>query len=139
MIRLRPHHLMCILTYVGRGYTPAFVQNMNQIVEGIRQGTDVCLVCGPDDICASLPDEDRHCARPSVTERDQSATLAIRRILGVNMEGSASVLLPTETLSRLRDEYLQVREQTCCGCEWYDLCGAVASRDFLGTKLQQTA
>ena len=27
-MRLRPHHLLCILTYGGRGYTEAFVENI---------------------------------------------------------------------------------------------------------------
>jgi uncharacterized protein len=139
MIRLRPHHLMCILTYVGRGYTASFVQNMDQVAGAIREGAEVCLMSGPDDVCAGLQEEDRHCERSSVTERDHSATLALMRILDMDIEAGTPFLLSTDTLSRLRSRYLQEREQTCGGCEWYDLCGRVARTNFLETKLQQTA
>ena len=30
-IRLRPHHLLWVVTYVGRGYSPAFTANMTRI------------------------------------------------------------------------------------------------------------
>jgi hypothetical protein len=42
IIELRGHHLLCILTYMGKGYTPAFVENYDAIVAQINRG-DVTL------------------------------------------------------------------------------------------------
>lgn len=31
-VRLRPHHLLCMQTFVGNGYSEAFVENMKQVL-----------------------------------------------------------------------------------------------------------
>ena len=53
-MRLRGHHFLCLLTYKGLGYTPAFVENMTAIATRINAGAKVILHPGPDDICAAL-------------------------------------------------------------------------------------
>ena len=30
-IKLRAHHLLCLLTYVGKGYSPAFTANYDRV------------------------------------------------------------------------------------------------------------
>ena len=53
MIKLRPHHLLCILTYVGKGYSKPFTENFDAICERINQGErNVEIIKGPDDVCA---------------------------------------------------------------------------------------
>src|SRR4051794_14584578 len=65
-VRLRPHHLLCLLTYVGEGYSPDFVDNLDYVSRKLLQGEDVLLVDGPDDICAPvLGTEHDHCTGPS--------------------------------------------------------------------------
>ena len=36
MLRLRPHHGMCIANFVGRGYDEVFTVNMNQTAEALK-------------------------------------------------------------------------------------------------------
>ena len=48
-IRLRPHHLLCLLTYSGKGYSAAFTANYDVIAGQISQGEDILIVEGPDD------------------------------------------------------------------------------------------
>src|SRR3954453_22802050 len=73
-VRLRPHHLLYLLTYVGEGYTPAFVHNLDHVSRKLMLGEDVLLVEGPDDICAPVLGTDQdHCTGPSVMERDHKA------------------------------------------------------------------
>ncbi len=43
-VRLRTHHLLCLLTYVGRGYSPAFVENMDQVAARLSEGREGILV-----------------------------------------------------------------------------------------------
>ena len=70
-IRLRPHHLLCLLTYVGKGYGEAFTRNYDGIAQRLSAGEPILVVEGPDEICAPLlADPDTHCRRPGVTGRD---------------------------------------------------------------------
>ena len=71
IVRLRPHHLLCILTFAGEGYSPSFVANFAAIAARIGAGETIELVAGPDDICAPLEGtDDTHCHGASVTGRD---------------------------------------------------------------------
>ncbi|RUZ88238.1 DUF1284 domain-containing protein, partial [Mesorhizobium sp. M7A.F.Ca.US.006.01.2.1] len=65
-IKLRAHHLLCPLTYVGKGYSPAFTANYDRVAERLSRGEDILLVSGPDDVCAPLLDEpEPHCLNES--------------------------------------------------------------------------
>ena len=37
-VRLRPHHLLCLLSYIGRGYSPAFSANMTRVARRLGAG-----------------------------------------------------------------------------------------------------
>ena len=37
-IRIRPHDLLCMLTFVGKGYSPEFVANFERIAGLIASG-----------------------------------------------------------------------------------------------------
>jgi len=56
-IQLRPHHLLCTQAYVGRGYNDAFVDNMNNITNHLRNNdsANIEIVSGCDDICSQCP------------------------------------------------------------------------------------
>ncbi len=58
-VRLRAHHLLCMLTYVGKGYSPAFVENYEVIAARLSAGEEIELVAGPDDICGPLTADQR--------------------------------------------------------------------------------
>ncbi|TJU92322.1 MAG: DUF1284 domain-containing protein, partial [Mesorhizobium sp.] len=61
-VRLRAHHLLCLLTYVGKGYSPAFTANYDKVVKRLGEGEAVLIVSGPDAICAPMLDErEPHC------------------------------------------------------------------------------
>jgi Uncharacterized conserved protein len=55
-MKLRPHHLLCTRAFTGKGYSEAFVKNMQDIIRRLREGAVVELQCGPDDICAACPE-----------------------------------------------------------------------------------
>lgn len=57
MIRLRPHHALCLQTYVGKGYSNAFSENMTKISQALNQRPTqmVHFTLGADEICAACP------------------------------------------------------------------------------------
>ncbi|KRE53654.1 DUF1284 domain-containing protein [Paenibacillus sp. Soil522] len=63
-IRLRGHHLLCLLGYRGMGYSADFCVNMTAIYETLRTNpeTEVEIITGPDDVCRAYPqDKSNHC------------------------------------------------------------------------------
>lgn len=139
-VRLRPHHLLCVLTYVGLGYSPAFTANMTGVAERLGAGEDIELVAGPDDICAPLLDgPDAHCHRASVMERDRAAERDLSALLGLDVQTGVHWVLNDDLATRLRAAFAshQIRS-ACTGCEWVDLCGSIAAHGFDGAILQSS-
>ncbi|MDJ0930339.1 DUF1284 domain-containing protein [Breoghania sp.] len=53
-VELRGHHLLCLLTYVGNGYSATFSAAYDKVVERLNSGKEVEIVRGPDAICRAL-------------------------------------------------------------------------------------
>jgi hypothetical protein len=139
-IRLRAHHLLCLLTYVGKGYSPAFTGNYDGIAERLSRGEDILLVSGPDDICAPLLDEpEPHCLNESVIERDRLAARDVGDLLALSIQAGVRIDLDAAILARMRLAFSGggVRK-ACDGCEWNELCSAIAAGDFADTKVQRS-
>lgn len=138
-VRLRAHHLLCMLTYVGRGYTPAFVENYDGIVARLSQGEPIVLVDGPDDICAPIQDiASAHCHNESVVERDRLALDAVRALLGTTVELDREFSLDAPMLTGFREAFGRGQTRAACtGCEWSGLCDHVAGAGYSGAVLQR--
>lgn len=140
-IRLRPHHLLCLLTYVGKGYTPAFTANYTVIAGRLSRGEEIEIVSGPDDVCAPLLSEaEQHCFNDSVVERDRLAARDVGALVGQAIAPGTIVRLEPDRLAEMRAGFAtgQVRE-ACVECEWSDLCSAIAADGYGGTLVQRTA
>ncbi len=139
-IRLRGHHFLCLLTYKGLGYTPAFVENMTAIAARINGCAKVILHPGPDDICAALSPADRaacnhDCAKPETAALDEMAEKATVAVLGHGL-GEAFVL-DAEKVARLRAAFLKGESRAACGiCRWRAVCDEIAGNGFAGTLLK---
>lgn len=57
MIRLRPHHLLCTQGYSGKGYSTAFVRNMDDVVDKLRNSycEEIEIIFSTDSICSACP------------------------------------------------------------------------------------
>lgn len=56
-MRLRAHHLLCILGFRGLGYDEKFVKGMERVIQRIKgkSGLEIKLIEECDDICAACP------------------------------------------------------------------------------------
>ncbi|TPN65850.1 MULTISPECIES: DUF1284 domain-containing protein [unclassified Mesorhizobium] len=137
-IRLRAHHLLCLLTYVGKGYSPAFTANYDGIAQRLGRGEDILVVSGPDDICAPLLDEQEpHCLRDSAAERDRVAAHDAGALLGRPIRAGARLDPGADMLARMRQAFSAgLTREACRGCEWSGLCSAVASGGYQGARLR---
>ncbi|WP_428032671.1 DUF1284 domain-containing protein [Ancylobacter sp.] len=132
IIRLRAHHLLCLLTFVGKGYNPAFAASYRRIVARLDEGEVIELVDGPDDICAPMLGEpDHHCRNASVTVRDAQARVDIARLLGRPLEPGRPLALTAERITRMRAAFAagDIRV-ACAGCQWSAFCTEIAAQGF---------
>jgi len=131
-VRLRAHHLLCMLTFVGEGYSPAFVANFTRIVDRIARGETIELVDGPDDVCAPLEaDGDRHCEGATVRRRDRDARAALARYTG-----EPALQLTAADIAALRAQFATGTIRTACsGCEWSSLCTGIAASGYANVML----
>lgn len=139
-IRLRPHHLLCLLTYVGKGYSPAFVQNYDRIASRLSGGEDILVVTGADDICAPLLEGwDVHCHGASVQHRDRAAARDVGTLLGVSVVDGLRIASTPELFRQMRAGFAEGVTRTACrGCEWSDLCDAVAGAGYDTARVQHS-
>ena len=137
-IRLRPHHLLCVLTYVGKGYSPAFTANYDKVISRLAAGEGILIQDGPDDICQPLLASDEpHCLLDSVVERDAKARHDVGHLLGRSLHASDVVKLDNRMLGHIREAFLNGRTRAACsGCEWFDLCSAVSATGYRDTRLK---
>lgn len=136
-VRLRAHHLLCLLTYVGKGYSPAFTGNYDKVAERLTGGEEVLIVDGPDDICGPLLDEpEPHCLGESAAGRDELAARDVGALLHRPVAAGARFNFDPARLEAMREAFAAGRtRQACQGCEWSELCSAVAVAGYAGTRL----
>ncbi|WP_428646582.1 DUF1284 domain-containing protein [Roseibium sp.] len=136
-VSIRAHHLLCILTYLGKGYSTRFVGNYNRIVKRINSGEPLLLVEGPDEICGPmLGEEGCHCHNDSVRDRDRTAAVEIGKALGLHLNADASFVLTAGQLADCRKAFAQgTIRSACSGCEWAEFCSDIARNEFGGCRL----
>lgn len=110
---LRPHHLLCTRAFKGNGYSPAFVENMQRVINRLKTGCDITLVIGVDAICAPCPERiGNHCrSEAKVTGFDE----AVLSQLGLERKTYTYTEIDRILESRLTEP---VYECICRGCEW---------------------
>lgn len=131
-VRLRAHHLLCMLTFVGEGYSPEFVANFRRLVERLGRdddvGEEIEIVDGPDDVCAPLLcAPDCHCVKPGPATRDRLAVEQVSALLGLPVGPGARLRLSAERVASLRAAFAQGSIRAACeGCQWKSLCDRIA-------------
>lgn len=146
-VRLRAHHLLCLLTYAGRGYGPAFTAGLDAIADRVAAGEAILLVAGPDDICAPLLqpgaeilEAGAHCTARRVRRRDRQALGALTPLLARPLAPGMSLVLDASMVRRLRQAFAAGTIRAACqGCEWAPLCTSTAATGFAGARLRPAA
>lgn len=120
-VKLRGHHLLCLLGYRGKGYSDGFCANMTEIYETLRHRpeTEIEVIDGPDDICRAFPsDQHAHCHNDSVYRKDRDILARMGVAIG-NRTSWSGVL--ERVAARVRPEDIR---SLCSDCRWepYGLC-----------------
>ncbi|MCA1403496.1 DUF1284 domain-containing protein [Ensifer sp. IC3342] len=131
-VRLRGHHLLCLLTFVGEGYTPSFTRNYHIVAGRLSVGEAIEIVEGPDDICAPMLGlADAHCRNENIGCRDSRALAAVADLLGFPLGPGSVLILDDRRLQDLRGAFALGSVRAACDeCEWSALCTRVARDGF---------
>lgn len=127
-----------MLTYVGKGYSQAFIDNYDKVIARLAGGEDILLGEGPDEICQPLLETDEpHCYNPSVIERDAQALHDVGELLGRELHIGDRLTIKLSTLQKFHKAFVAgVTRTACSGCEWFELCTTVSADGYAGVKLR---
>ena len=118
-LTMRPHHALCVLFFEGKGYSPAFIENMTAILAEPSQMVHITMGC--DSLCRDCPhNQDGICDdEVKVAQFDQQ----VLDLSGEIFQDEQAKFL-SEFCQSVYDTILrQGRLAEVCGeCEWAPLC-----------------
>ncbi len=120
LITLRPHHGLCVLHFVGKGYSEGFVDNMTRIVLELKHSNPMILLGeGADDICVCCPHN-----LSSGCESGQKPAQIDARCLSLCGFSANQVVSWAEYRDALRRNILSAGQlnRVCEGCQWLSIC-----------------
>lgn len=134
-LRLRPHHLLCLQSFVGHGYSEEFVRQMTSVKKKltISPDTPIKIESGADMLCLHCPNcREGHCIsdKPDIFDQFVLNKLASAATQTDSSSASGHISLPITpriifgiptalTLSH------SLIAECCHGCEWKSLCDKV--------------
>ncbi len=113
-LTLRPHHVLCMNFYEGKGYDGAFTENAGAVLRRLRAGEPFTVTPGPDALCAACPNLTQGLCRwqKKVLRYDERAAA----LLQLKEYGEYTFnAFPRPLAAALLPE-------VCADCEWYALC-----------------
>lgn len=125
-MELRAHHLLCLTTYRGKGYSEAFVAEMDRVHDALRSGREAGLRLvvteALDVTCRACPNREGEGCRfqQSVVNRDRRMLAELGLAPGEAIEAGPAI-------AWVRDRHEALQDAVCQGCSWFDLC---AEREF---------
>lgn len=124
-LHLRPHHILCLQTFRGSGYSPDFVSGMKKILAALKENAETSLqiVNTCDDICHLCSNRN-----------GWSCTSLRPSIFDVLVSGRYNILPGKEytwkaLLSMLPPLSLELLEECCPNCQWLSLCRQIVSEE----------
>ncbi len=118
MIKFRPHHFLCTLSFEGKGYSPEFVKNYFEIKNSLTPETVIEIVLDTaDSICQPCPN--RQGLRCATEEKVLALDANHAKILGVS---GGEQLSWGEALDKIATKMtLEDFHRVCAPCGWKEL------------------
>ncbi|MCC6347228.1 MAG: DUF1284 domain-containing protein [Nitrospirales bacterium] len=134
--RLRGHHLVCLHFYSGEGYTAAFIENLQQVLDAVgREGAEAVL--GADAVCMQCPS-----LADGICSHSEQADTEIRE-----MDAKALELLRIRTGETLAWEEIREKlprifplwyNEFCIACGWKRACDRSAQYRRMSAPLPRS-
>ncbi len=116
---IRPHHLLCMKFFEGKGYCDEFTDNMNSILDKVEEDpyTRIFITYGSDDICSACPNDNKPSCILNRKANDYDMKVSDICSLDKNVPYSYSYLRDITEKLILREGRLG---EICSDCEWYE-------------------
>ena len=117
MIKLRPHHLLCIEFFEGKGYDLKHIENMHHVINCLNEEDNFMLIESLDDICSCCPNriDDKCKTQDKVLRYDKS----MKDMLKLEYEREYSY---KEISSIVKENIDYLLNNTCKDCQWAYIC-----------------
>ncbi|MGB9858146.1 MAG: DUF1284 domain-containing protein [Dictyoglomaceae bacterium] len=118
-MKIRAHHLLCLLHFEGKGYSEEFIKNMQMLKERLEKGEIFELIASPDDICSKCPyllNETCSKGEDEIKRKD------LRIIEYLNLRESAEYNFLHLKEAILRKIKRNIFKELCKDCSWFYLC-----------------
>ncbi len=120
-IKIRPHHGLCIAFFQGKGYSSAFIQNMEHVIAQLAENPLIRIGAEQDAICRACPNlQDGIC-------RDEKQVSAYDRAVLELCGIEAGTVLDWQSFARnVNTKIFQAgrRADICADCQWNAVCAA---------------
>lgn len=117
---IRPHHMLCLQFFEGKGYSKEFVENMIKIHGKLKEeNPQIEIVAGADCICENCPNRcgDVCENEESVLKHDKRVYEKVRDIIGTETDWDTI----TKAIKKNIIEPGLIKE-VCAECIWSDIC-----------------
>lgn len=128
---IRPHHLLCMQGYSGKGYDKGFVANMDMIVGTLRSNpeTKIRLLADCDNICKACPHQKMIGDTPKCMEKDEADNTskmtrekAMLDFLGLIENEVYEIGYLFDLVNLKIQTKAKAEEIFCDNCMWLDIC-----------------
>lgn len=122
-LKIRAHHLLCILGFCGLGYSQEFTATMGKVVEKLHSNSTfpITVVIECDIICASCPhNKGSRCSKEANSESEvKTRDLEVLHRLGFEV---GAQVMPNEAWTRIKERITSEDVAALChDCEWWEL------------------
>lgn len=120
IIRLRPHHGLCIQNFIGKGYSERFIDNMQQVIKQLQEtNTKIILSVNCDVICEHCPHNQN-----GICESGQKVESFDKKCLSLCKLKEGQIISWNDYKSITYENILSCGKLAfvCTNCEWLDIC-----------------
>lgn len=122
-LKIRSHHLLCVLGFSGLGYSQKFIATMEEVAKRMRFNPTfpITVVAECDIICASCPhNKENKCLKETESEL-KVKTRDLELLLRLGLEAGTQILAD-EALMRIKERLsFEDMAEICRDCEWLEL------------------
>jgi len=130
MMKLRPHHALCLLVFDPHNHSEPYIEIMYSVIDKLNSKPEqkIMLSSGLDIICNYCPHNDKNTKNGGICKKEEKVRAITQNILalvGVNIGET----ITWETLrSKMVDNIIANGRfgEACGGCSYFEQCKAVS-------------
>lgn len=119
IVQLRPHHLLCIQLFEGKGYSPEFTDNMYEVINRLTDSSDIMLNSSCDTLCSKCPN-----SKGNVCETEEKIRIYDTNVLNTCSLEQGYVYSWDYASEIAKKQILEkgIIQDICIDCGWKNIC-----------------